>query len=405
MKSMFDEGLKPILDVFAPIRQKETIVMPKVDSKREWKLRGIDFLVDDIPEERLLEIGNDFWKRLSELFPEREFTQDAKDRLEGLKVELAQKYEMSPDLLTGIVNRFLKIYATLDKQFRNPDDFSREERISYNEYYNMQNRGIYGSFCADLARTMIYLKVYQLPIHPELLEDVRGIEKRELALRIENKEAEKKQVFEGSEGQKDVIDKEGIYRGIVFFVDSIVKNEWLTRRSSEEEFAKGDMRMINIYRGMTKMAIEMDEAERNVGSVTKETVIRIGKQFISQLENTVAEIQNLNETEDVENEVRSKFIKLTQKERGTHFTYPNWRAVIKRYLREYYMPEYKGKKREQMSEEEKTADSEHFQKSKRLIDVMADGNLEWALLYTKILNYPLHPKAVKQVRQRMAEAR
>lgn len=145
------EKIYEVLDMFAEIRNKTTSSGRPILSENESLYREIDLKVDGLPEEIIKNIGKEFWDKVPDWYKRIQRISEIPDDFIRIRQELSQRFGLSEDLITGIINRYLKLYAEQDK-------------YGMKEKYRTQNEGnsgrfIYGRHCGDVGRALLWRKI------------------------------------------------------------------------------------------------------------------------------------------------------------------------------------------------------------------------------------------------------
>lgn len=101
-----------------------------------------------------------------------------------------QDIGLSEELTTGIINRYLKLYAVQD-----------EEPV-FKKFVEKDNdrRHMYGTNWGDLSRVMLWGKITGYTWSEDLINELRADEKRKIEARMKNRHEENK-YFNKNEGK------------------------------------------------------------------------------------------------------------------------------------------------------------------------------------------------------------
>ena len=146
-KNAIKEMIKQVLDMFAEIREKRAKNGKTIYPEKESLYREIDLRVDGLPEEIIINIGKEFWEKVPDYLEKSKRITAIPEYFSEIRQELSNRFGLSEDLITGIINRYLKIYASQDK-------YDRDETPATNR--ENSGRIIYGRNWGDVGRALLW---------------------------------------------------------------------------------------------------------------------------------------------------------------------------------------------------------------------------------------------------------
>lgn len=185
----FEEWKKQIedlLDIFAEIRTSKEArgeLGVKVDPKKVEKedlYQKIDSLIDDMPDEIIIKIGKAFWKNMPTL-SDYEEPLELQQKLIELRNKLAEENNYDLDLTTGIINRYLKLYAEQENTTI-VNDSESDEKARENDI-----RDMYALYGAELARIMLDGRISEYGWPKDEIAKLREHEKKVIKERKQKK--------------------------------------------------------------------------------------------------------------------------------------------------------------------------------------------------------------------------
>lgn len=351
------EQLDSILDIFTPIRDE------RIENKKEEK---IDRIVDEMSEEKIKEIGNDFWNSIpTDLHPIEEHFTSINKQLTKLKFSLARKYKLDEKVLSAVVNRFLNLYVvqTFEILGLNQEDISQESE--YHQIRCRQRTEIYGEFNGELGRFLLYIRLIGSAIILENLEEMRKFQKHKLATR-QIRDYMGKLQYKGQDEKNDTFKEYiEIMNVLDLFTASYEMGEYKRKTIPEESIMTIGIEFWESIQGI------LDKVE-NINDLKKEFQIlktrlahqyQVGEEFVTAsiyryLQNQAKYQKQVEEQDSVYNEREYiEFISnwLTNRKK-TFQRLPNSLDKISEDIKQEIYFEFKEQKYEQLDIKEKTSD-------------------------------------------------